>query len=483
MRSDRLTRLKTRKKPKTTREAVKLSAGDTKCNSWLQQHKATLEPAVSAAVAGAMSTNGPLLEAFISALVMHDQTVQDEKSRSLAPTTAPSREDSRVNLLVTMDPGQDLDDEMFIVLAAALEARGLIRLLGVVTCLAPAGMRARLARGTMDQLGLGAVPVAAGSDGGAAGDPESIANMASVDYITRLPPQEDVGGELMCNVLRESGPKSVTIAIIASLKDMADLLRQHEALVIDKVKEIVIMGGVEAFGKGPDEMLVPDTAHNNNFDRDASCFVYRRCQEVGIPLRVVTRFAAYACQMSRSIYDEMAATGSAIGDHLKRAQKQSIEKLWQRVCAPEGSQTRQGLPMRCDKPWFCATFCNGRGAERSADEGIWDEVLGFNMYDPLALVLAVPALNDHFDPEELIVNGVTHRVVGTSKESTGVKDGDRLRAWLYSAFLEGIKLEGLQGQNIAYTGLVAAQRKEIAALKAELDAEKAKAKQPQELEA
>ena len=54
---------------------------------------------------------------------------------------------------------------------------------------------------------------------------------------------------------------------------------------------------------------MPDTAHNNQFDTEASTFFYRRVQEIGIPLVVVTRFAAYASQVPRDIYDRMAATG------------------------------------------------------------------------------------------------------------------------------------------------------------------------------
>ena len=83
--------------------------------------------------------------------------------------------------------------------------------------------------------------------------------------------------------------------------------------------------------------LEPDSAHNNLFDAEASAFVYRRCQELGTPLKVVSRYAAYACQVPRTIYDEMAKTGSRIGKHLQQTQRHSIEKLWQRACAPPGS--------------------------------------------------------------------------------------------------------------------------------------------------
>jgi hypothetical protein len=35
------------------------------------------------------------------------------------------------------------------------------------------------------------------------------------------------------------------------------------------------------------------------------------------------------------------------------------------------------------------TFCGGEGLERKADESIWDLVVSFNMYDPMALLCAV----------------------------------------------------------------------------------------------
>ena len=49
-----------------------------------------------------------------------------------------------IQVLAHMDPGQDLDDEMFMVLSAALTVRSQIKLIGVVTCLKPSGIRARL---------------------------------------------------------------------------------------------------------------------------------------------------------------------------------------------------------------------------------------------------------------------------------------------------------------------------------------------------
>ena len=44
---------------------------------------------------------------------------------------------------------------------------------------------------------------------------------------------------------------------------------------------------------------MPDTANNNTFDPVASAFFYRRCQEIGVPLVIVSRWAAYAAKARR----------------------------------------------------------------------------------------------------------------------------------------------------------------------------------------
>lgn len=290
------------------------------------------------------------------------------------------------------------------------------------------------------------VHVAAGTDGGASGDAESIAKMTAVDYLTRLPPQEEAGIELMVNLLRQAEDQSITLVVIASLKDVALLLRKELELCCQKLKEVVIMGGVESFtpGKAAEGVLLkPDSAHNNEFDRESSSFVYQTLQERGVPMAVVSRFAAYACQVPKTIFDQMADTGSRIGVHLRSTQRYAMEKLWQRASAPEGSGIRHGLPARCDRAWFLKTFCGGSEklegkAAPTADDSIWDFVQGFNMYDPLALCVSLPALSSFFRPVEFVVNGTVHRVYGVSPEDNGVVDGLLLRDWLVAGFLEGI---------------------------------------------
>jgi len=64
------------------------------------------------------------------------------------------------------------------------------------------------------------------------------------------------------------------------------------------------------------------------------------------------------------------------------------------------------------------------------------------MYDPIALVAAVPALAERFfETDDLVVHGVRHRVVGVSADRSGVRPGSGLQEWLCAAFLEGARLE------------------------------------------
>ncbi|MFX8786132.1 hypothetical protein ABTM90_20130, partial [Acinetobacter baumannii] len=79
------------------------------------------------------------------------------------------------------------------------------------------------------------------------------------------------------------------------------------------VRRVVIMGGITVKDDQPvldaSGRLIPDmTAQNNAFDKDSAAFIYRQLQDLGIPITTVTRHAAVAAKVPRSMYDEMAAT-------------------------------------------------------------------------------------------------------------------------------------------------------------------------------
>ena len=325
------------------------------------------------------------------------------RRRPPAPPPVPHDErEGPVQLVMVTDAGQDLDDEMALILLSHLSREGLVDARAVIANLTPAFARARLVRGTLDVLDLHAVPVGIGTDGGSEDAEDSFSAaapyMASTTGIRSF--LLEPGRLLLLRTFREASDGSLTLLCISSLKDVALFLRDNEALFAQKVREVVIMGGatIETVhtSAGASERVVPDTAHNNEFCAQSSHFFYARCQALGVRLIVVSRWAGYACHVSREIYDQMADVGSIIGSRLRNAQRASIQQLWVRACSPADSAARQGLPSRCDREWFLKTFCAGARTSRSGDQPVWDLVLHFSMYDSVALIAAVPSLRRAF---------------------------------------------------------------------------------------
>jgi hypothetical protein len=346
-------------------------------------------------------------------------------------------------LVMITDAGEDLDDEMALVMARFLADEQRIELKAVIANLRPSFERARLVRGTLDLLGMQHVPVGIGTDGGS--EVHEATFFETATYMTPLSSQRisqlEPGRALLYKTFVEAEPHSLTLLCISSLKDAALFLRDNSALCASRLRHVVIMGGVKvrskdelaaagcassaaamaalaeadaawASGTGgaragqrgfpyggddsrgarakPRQVLFADSAHNNMFDVRAAAYVYARLQAIGIPTTVVSRHAAYAVPVPRAIYDHLAQSGSPIGWRLRKVQRDSIEALWRRACAKPGSPERLGLPSRCDKAWFSRTFCDGRGMERTASDPAWDLVTAFNLYD----VRASRALSD-----------------------------------------------------------------------------------------
>jgi len=382
-------------------------------------------------------------------------------------------------IVIFTDPGQDLDDELALVLLSSLAERGFVRAIGLVANLHPSVARARLAKGTLKQLGLGQIPVAAGSDGGCTMLKDEFSDSAFA-YVAGEDEIEMDAESMLRRVLMDEEQHSVIFLCLSSLTDAARFVRDNEQLFIEKVHSVTIMGGVEVddhyhfdladelscslvehseLGSDgcdanssrasrevsflpltrtrPPQLVKPDSANNNTFDMNAAVFFYKRLQELGVKMSVLTRFATYGCAIPRCIYDDMQATGSPIALRLHDVQKKSIEELWKR-CNATGEQ-RCGLPPRCNKEWYMKTFLGGSGGDRLPTDSIWDLVLHFNMYDPLALILSVPPVAwIFFQPTANEKIDAPVRVVGSS-DNPGIVRTDMLRQFLIENLIDGVR--------------------------------------------
>jgi len=349
-------------------------------------------------------------------------------------------------LFIITDPGRDQDDEDTLVLLNRAVRYGILEILGVVANLAPSIERARLARGTLKMLGQDQIPVGFGSGAGVQMlDDNSLPYEFQVGYLS---PHDQIrtGEELILETLHRAPSKGVILTLISTLADAAEVLESEQQLFCEKVRRVVIMGGVRSENElpllDPEGFLLPDpTAQNHAFDQPAADFLYKRLQQLAVPLTVLSRHAAAAAKVDRSMYDRMAQTGHPVGIRLRDAQKKAIEHLWLRANLSAGDERRKGLPDRCDRAWFCKAFCGGEGLERTASDSVWNLVKTFMLYDPCTLLAAMPGLREYFySPYVHELFGAEHLVIGLSQDRHGVARPQELAEYLAHALVESLEL-------------------------------------------
>jgi len=340
-------------------------------------------------------------------------------------------------VIVFTDIGRDVDDEMALVLLSALKRKHLLNPIAVITTLSPQKDRAHLARGSLDTMGMADVPVGVGGRGGVA-DGVSL-EVYEASHSMSSPSICECGMALACQALESVPPKSAQIVCLASLSDMAFLIEEHRELFISKVKEVVVMGGVMPLDSS--ETLIPDTAYNNNCDLAAARYVYRRCQELGVPTVTLSRWAAYGCPIRPKLMDELAKTKHMVAANIRRMSKHSLDQLWNKVILPPEDPRREKLPARCDVRWFYKTFCGTDQIPKELPPSIWTQVEKLNMYDPLAVLICVPSYRSlHFSCKSKIVKGVSHLVIGTSENDTGVNNQISLYKEYSHLFIEALQI-------------------------------------------
>ncbi len=316
-------------------------------------------------------------------------------------------------LFLFTDPNKDPDDLSVLVVTKFLQQEGFVELRCVLTTLGDHQTRIRRAEFTrvvLDELELDKVKVGVGVDYGyevfdASGTLDAKATAGrKLDHQvfietpllrSGVPVQAD-GLELLQSELSKVPDGSAVLLINSGMADPARLFREAPELVKQKTAKVVIMGGVQPEVDKRGFVIADSRAYNNTTHQASATDVYARAQELGLPLVVVSKEAAYAAAAPRSFYEGMAATRHPVGVYLRDQQRNSLKHLWDGI--------QQGrLPAALTTEWFFRTFtdvdinsADGKAAmERAKTQaedfsGVWQQVSKFNLYDPLALLAAAP---------------------------------------------------------------------------------------------
>lgn len=354
------------------------------------------------------------------------------------PTEGPT------NAIMMGEYGTDPDEKLSLFLFAALARQGYVNPLAVIGNHAHALLRAQDAKFTLSSVGLPYVPVGMGDHGFAAtskdveDDPRFLAPATQLQH----------GREVLRWTLQHAADNSVTLVLNSGFTDAVWLWMDSPDLFKRKVCEVVIMGGVEMDGDWPlfnhEGFMVPSLgktgAANNVFDPGATLHMYDLVQRHQIPTVFTTRHLAYGCMIPFGLYTQLAETGHAVGIRLDEKQRASIDGLWKRANAPEGSAERGSLPLRCDRSWFVKTFCDGNDPGIDADGDIVPFMARVALYDPLNLIAAIPVLREQFcRPAKIEVKGVDHQVIGLTDAYNGVRDEAGLRQLVVSGMVSALR--------------------------------------------
>nr|WP_238601300.1 type III secretion system effector XopQ [Xanthomonas arboricola] len=313
------------------------------------------------------------------------------------------------------DPNKDPDDVVAYTIGKQLQVAGFVRLTDVAVTLGDASVReerARLAKGVFNRLHLPDVRVSRGQDYPmTAKQAEDHAKFLQEGNALRAESAEICGHSLPA--LHErlmQAPQGLNMVVIAGMTDAHALVDGHPDLVRERVKSITIMGGVEP-ARNADGCVQPDArAYNNATDLDAARGLYRKAQQLHIPLRIVTKEAAYKTAVSPSFYEGLAKSRHSVGRYLEDVQKNALNGLWDGIQA--------GLLPGLDQAWFFRTFTADAlpqanspqdGANQAmAFDQVWPKVTKLNLYDPLTLLASVPgAASMLFTPRQIQADGLS----------------------------------------------------------------------------
>jgi len=246
--------------------------------------------------------------------------------------------------------------------------------------------------------------------------------------------------------LYESAPSTgVRLLIAHALTDAAVFAMVSPGLFRDKTLSVVLMGGAvkpQAInGRCDSEMLLPDmTSSKIMADPESGSFFIQRCQELGVPLTIITKKLAYQCRLPKAAFDAMSEHGGALGRQITHEAHTLVAWMHEQVKLPSESPKRE-LPAKCNERWFADNFCDG-GMAPGAD--VWSMVENIRLCMPLLILASVPKVDAHFFETHLHqVRGIDHKLVGSengSNGTSGISDQklQKFRQYMFQFVLKGI---------------------------------------------
>lgn len=325
-------------------------------------------------------------------------------------------------MVIIGDFGKDTDDERVLLIARALEKLGYVKILCVVANLADAKDRARLAKGTLIQVGGANIPVGIGQ-AVLHGNIVNTYETAMVSYLADAGELAGDGLSLLVSTLGRCEEKSVILVLQSAMTD-ANLIPES---LFSKIKTVAIMGGVATGVDGMVDLstgqIMVDSSNNYTFDLPAAKAVLAKFQAKKIPIIFTSRFAAYVTKLTLESDYDLVKTGNPVGLSLKTRIVHMMQKMWFDANLPAEDPRRGTFPPRCNRQWFVDTFCGGNDPGVSPEQDILPYILGYSPYDPCNLLAAIPEFREQYlEPIDVVVDGVTHKVIGMNAKLDGVVD-------------------------------------------------------------
>ena len=301
------------------------------------------------------------------------------------------------------DNGLDTDDSLNARLRSRLIRQGELKMIGAIACMHPAKERAELL-GKIYGIEKTPVPVAVGTSFNSSRTPKDY----EFDLHWHDSKKHSVPLDFVVDRFFMSGTKSISLVVCSGMIDLWKLIEKYPTAVENEVKEIYIMGGASW---GDNKMVADLTASNHKFCQDEiDCqLIYDWFIDRGIPVRVLSRHAAYAVDLPKDLY---ASLDGLVGEYLTRVHRASIQEFWNYFSS-------NPIDHRQNRFAFAINFCRMEDLPILTGEDPWEYIKGTRAYDPLTTLYAVyPEL---FNPSCRTIRGVKCEIVGLSKDDPGME--------------------------------------------------------------